>query len=346
MNDDYKISGSAGEAKDLARQDQLRRNRAKSKILKPSEVRGQFDAHRMLMTTLGGEKREITTEDLAVFRQNAQIAGRNFIGGITARQVIDLSLSIDRERARKEISWAVPSYAQKNVKGNLFVRFVTDASQKYDATRHHVTVEFLGYQTAIISGAHEPLRASRLMAKQQIKFDCDCGRHTFWYRYISTIGNFNSGRQETGYPKIRNPHLNGVACKHVLRVMAELEGNSSVLNFLKTAIEKGRKKATARTVAKQEDATEEIKKQSKRATHRLDDREQRDLHRSRLALRKTVAKARKDMQKPKVNASGSRKIGNLAKMGKNKQARSLLENAIKGMGLTVEQAMALLTAKK
>lgn len=343
-NEDYKVSGSAREAKELALIDQQRRRKAKSSILKPKEVRGEYDAHRMLMTTLGGEKRAIEAEDLATFRRNAQIAGRNFVGGITARQIIDLSLAIDRERARREIGWATPTYGQKNVKGNLFVRFITDASQKYDASRHHVTVEFLGYQTAIVSGAHEPLRSARLMAKQQIRFDCDCGRHTFWYRYISTIGNFNSGRAETGYPKIRNPNLNGVACKHVLRVMAEIEGNVGVLNFLKKAIEDGRRKATARTVAKQDQTEKHIEQQKGRSSHKIDDREQRDLHRSRLALRKTVAKARKEMPKPKVTASGSKKVATLANMKNNKVAQSMLADAIKGMGLSVEQAIQMLNA--
>lgn len=340
---DYKISGSATEAKQLAKEDLFRRKKDKAKILKPSEVRGEYDAHRMLMTTLGGEKREITSEDLATFRQNTQIAGRKFVGGITTRKVIDLSLPIDRERARKEISWANPTYAQKNIKGNLFVRFLTDASQKYDASRHHVTVEFLGYQTAIVSGAHEPIRATRTMMKEQIKFDCDCGRHTFWYRYISTIGNFNSGRDETGFPKIRNPHLNGVACKHVLRVMAEIEGNSYVLAFLTRAIENGRKKEGAKTVANQKKATEQIKKQAGRSSHRIDDREARDLHRSRIALRKSVVKARKAMPKPKHTGSASKKIGHLVENGDNSTARAMLANAIKGMGITVKQAMKLLT---
>lgn len=342
----HKISGSAGEAKARAKADQARRNQA-SAILRPSEVRGEYDANRMLMTTLGGIKRAMTHEDLAAFRRNADIAGKSFVGGITARQVIDQSLSVDRKRAREEILWAVPAYGNKNVKGNLSVQFNTDASKRNGASRHFVNVEFIGFQTAVASGAHAPKKAARLMSKEKIRFDCDCGRHTYWYRYISTIGNFNSGRAETGYPKIRNPNLTGVACKHVLRVMAEIEGGAYVLEFLARAITNARTKGDkARTQAKQAEADKQIDKQSKRSTTKLDSREERDLHRSRLALRKSAQAARKNMPKPKVVAGGSRKIGQIGKLGLNNQtAETMLLQIIQGLGITREQAISMLSKK-
>lgn len=341
-----KIAGSAGEAKAIAKAEQAQRKFATA-ILKPSEVRGEYDANRMLTTTLGGVKRVMTHDDLAAFRKNAAIAGKNFVGGISARQVIDQSLKIDRDRARKEILWAMPAYGSPNQKGNLSVLFNTDASGRNGASRHYVRVEFLGFQTAVASGAHASARAARLMAKQKIKFDCDCGRHTYWYRYISTIGNFNAGREETGYPKIRNPQLTGVACKHVLRVMAEIEGGAYVLKFLERAIESARKKGMkAKTQTSQKEADKQIEKQSKRSTNKLDSKEERDLHRSRLALRKTTKIARQKMPKPKVIAGGSGKIGRIGKIGLNNQTtETMLLQIIQGLGITREQAIAMLSKK-
>ncbi|WP_179187027.1 hypothetical protein [Staphylococcus aureus] len=74
-------------------------------------------------------------------------------------------MSVDRQKARREILWAMPSHASKSQKGNLFVNFNTDASKRNGKTRHYVQVEFLGFQTAVVSGAHAPLKAARLMAK-------------------------------------------------------------------------------------------------------------------------------------------------------------------------------------
>lgn len=342
MSDDFKIRGSAGEAKELAAYDKARRERA-PRILNPSEIRGEYDASRLLQTTLGGIKREITLDDLAAFRRNAELVGKLFKGGITPRQIIDHSLSIDRERARKQIKWSIPSYSQASRADNLIVRFITDASQLYQATRHHVVVEFLGYQNAVVSGAYSSQRAAREMSKGQIRFDCDCGRHTFWYRYIATIGNYNYGRKETGYPKIRNPMLVGIACKHVLRVMAEIEGGAYLLSFLTQAIEKARKSsgANVKTQMTQKEATKNIAKQNSRKVGGIDSRDERDLHRARIALRKQVQNTRKKMPKPKVMAGGSRKIDKLKGVN-SKPAEAVLMQTIQSLGLNRDQALAIL----
>ncbi|PKF35569.1 hypothetical protein [Acinetobacter proteolyticus] len=342
----HKISGSLGEAKARAKANQEKRESAPN-ILNPHEVRGEYDANRMLETTLGGIKRIMTAEDLAQFRRNAAIAGKNFVGGITARQVIDHSLAEDRKRARQQILWATPAYSMKNQKGTLTVHFNTDASKQNGKSRHFVQIELQEYQTAIASGAHSAQKAARIMTKGKLKFDCSCGKHVYFLRYVATVGNYNAGRAETGYPKIRNPNLVGIACKHVLRVMAELEGGAYTLAFLTRAIDQGRKSAdgSVRTQAKQKDANEHIKKQSGRSTGRLDSREERDLHRSRLALRKSAAAHRVNMPKPKVMAGGSRKLGQLGKLANNKTTETILLQTIQGLGLSREQALALLQNK-
>ncbi|ENV00374.1 hypothetical protein [Acinetobacter variabilis] len=343
---DRKIAGSIGAAKARAKASQDKRDSAPN-ILNPSEVRGEYDANRMLVTTLGGVKRIMTAEDLAAFRRNAAIAGKSFVGGITARQVIDQSLSVDRQRARKEILWAMPSHANQNQRGNLFVNFNTDASKRNGASRHYVQVEFTGFQTAVASGAHAPLKAARIMAKEKIRFDCDCGRHTYFLRYVATIGNYNAGRSETGYPKEKNPNLVGIACKHVLRVMAEVEGGAYVLKFLANAIEQARKKnGKVRLQTSQKEADKHIEKQAGRSTTKLDSREERDLHRSRLALRKSAAAARATMPKPKIKAGGSRKLGQLGKMEQNKTTETILLQTIQGLGISREQAIAMLSGLK
>lgn len=341
-----KLAGATTEAKALAKADAAQRATAPH-ILSPSEMRGDYDAARLLTTTLGmtgGKQRELTPDDLAAFRQNARALGQRFKGGITARQVIDMSLTIDRKRAREEITQAVPA-AARGVKDSsrkvdrLEVRFITNASKKYGASRHHVMVEFLGYSAAVASGALSASKAAALMRKQGVRFDCDCGRHQFWFRYVATVGNYNAGRAENGFPKIRNPGLTGVACKHVLRVMAEIEGAGMVQGFLARAIEKGRanEDGSGAIRTSQKEADKQAAKQATRPTARGANSGDRDFDRARAALRK-LSRATKTT--PKRPAGASKRIAALAN---EPAARDMLLAIIGRLGVTREQAIAILT---
>lgn len=185
-------------------------------ILNPGEVSGDYDAGRLLATTLGGQLRALTQDDLKTFRDSVRKLGKKFKGGITARGVIDLSTKADRDRANDEIRTAIP---MQSIAGRM--HFVTNAGPNSDVTRHHVHIELLNYNAAVSSPAKMP-DIVKMVTSGPLKFDCDCGKHGFWLRYIATVGNYNAGRPETGFPKIRNPRLIGVACKHVLRVMQQL----------------------------------------------------------------------------------------------------------------------------
>lgn len=337
-----KLRGSASEARERAGEDQ-RQRQAATHILKPSEVSGDYDAGRMLMTTLGGQVRPITSDDLAMFRHNARVAGQRFQGGITSRQVIDMSLAGDRDRARRQITMAVAT-AARGVRGRnrqvsaLEVRFVTNAGPDSDVNRHHVTVEFTGYQTAIASGAESPKRAAARLRKEGVRFDCDCGRHRYWFRYIATLGRYNAGRPETGFPKIRNPKLNGIACKHVLRVMSEIEGGSAVQAFLTRAIEKGRQNedGSGHIRQQQKEAERLAEKQARRPRGGATNSGDRDFDRARKALRK---QSRATTTKPKKTANGSKRMQAL---GASPAARDKLVAAARELGLTPEQAAAIL----
>lgn len=345
-----RLSGATSEAKGLARADAEQRAQA-PRILNPKDMQGDYDAARLLTTTLGthdGRPRPLTADDLAAFRQNARALGQRFKGGITARQIIDMSLAIDRKRAREEITMAVPASARgakdsSRKVDRLEVRFITNASKKYGATRHHVMVEFLGYSTAVASGAMSATKAASLMRKQGLRFDCDCGRHQYWYRYIATVGNYNAGRAETGYPKVRNPGLTGVACKHILRVMAEVEGAGLVQSFLARAIEKGRasEDGSGSIRTSQAEADKQAAKQASRPTVRGASSGDRDFDRSRAALRK-ASRATKTAA-PKRVAGGSKRVAALAN---EPAAKDMLLGIISQLGITREQAIAILKGAK
>ncbi len=218
---------STREAQKALQYDRQQRLDDQAKILTADDMAGMYDPLRRLFTTAGGDFRALTPEDLVAFRATVHDLERRHgqrkgnvptpgAGGILAKQVIDLSAPDDRQRASREIHTVIPVSNKAGV-----VHFQTNAGPGSDVRRHHVYVEFLGYNNAIASSA-KALDSARAMVAGKLRFNCDCGRHTYWYRYIATVGNFNHGRPEDGFPKLRNPNLKGIACKHVIRVMAHL----------------------------------------------------------------------------------------------------------------------------
>lgn len=307
-----KLHGAATEANARAKADASERKEAgrspQSIILRPNEVHGEYDAGRALYTTLGGVARAITGEDLIAFRQNIRTLQGKIKSGIRARQVLDMSLPSDRERAREEIRAAVPVSAR-----NGLVRFITNAGPNSDVTRHHVAVDFLSFSAAVAAGRDNPKKMAAWMRKEPLRFDCDCGRHRYWFRYISTIGGFNAGRAETGYPKIRNPRLHGVACKHVLRVMAEVESSASIQLWLAKLIEKARAADDANANLRNTQAeAEALEKKQKGRAREIKTTDSRAKDREAARARQALAEAAKPAPKPKKTAGASRNAATLA----------------------------------
>lgn len=286
--------GKAGnEAQGRYLADLAQRERA-SRILRPDEIAGDYDAGRLLTTTLGGGgERPLTTSDLLTFQQNVKMLKGLYKGGITPKGVIDRSLEIDRMRANREIPVCLPAQTYGNK-----VHFVTNASKQSEVKRHHVVVEFLNFDAAVAS----PAKAADLVktvAAGAIKFDCDCGRHRYWYRYVASVGKFNAGRTETGFPKIRNPKLVGVACKHVLRTMQQL--SQPIMKMRLIAMIDAARKSMTPVLAKttQKDAKLLAEQQAKQAGWKRNTVESASEKKDRLAAQRR-AKATIDKENAKV----------------------------------------------
>lgn len=332
-----KLKGAISDAKARQKADATRRAVADN-ILDPTTLYNE-DVSGKLTTTLGGVNRAITIDDLKVFKQKvdafeAEIKrkGGGALGGISPRAVIDMALAPDLRRARKEITRAVLHNAKNGV-----LHFITNAGPNSTAARHHVHIEMMSFNAASAAATLDPQKAARKLRAGAIKFDCDCGRHTFWYRYIATIGRWAYGRQEGGYPKIRNPNLNGVACKHVIRVVSELESSPFVLAKLAELIDAARKhplnKGAVKTSQKEADeqhAKDErkIKTSDQRATEAKKARERR-------AAKRALSGAPPPKKLPPGSSSApvdhaSQVVSALRSAGKsNEEIRSLLA----GMGV-------------
>lgn len=291
------VRGHVGEAKARLEADRKQREAAgkapNSIILDPGDVRGNYDAARLLETTLGGVRRKLTADDLAAFRRNMRtVQGRISSRGITAQQVIDLAAenphryaepvgnSGDLGKARSEIKWATPVSSVPSAKDRdaLDVRFLTDSGENSKVTRHTVIVRFNEFGATLrklqsvpvdpararAEKALTPMAAAAALQKSYLAIECSCERWRYHYRFIATIGGFNAGRDEHGMPKLTNPNLESVACKHVLKTMREVTSSRTVQRFLQDVLQKAMRGQRTQHVATQVEAEASANRQARR----------------------------------------------------------------------------------
>ncbi|MGJ7607138.1 hypothetical protein ACSFA7_22575 [Variovorax sp. LT1R20] len=238
--------GNAESALNRLRQHDLERRRTATTILSPTAVAGKTSPAKVLYTTLGGVARPITQQDLATFRTRIAEVGKDLRSGVTAAEAINLSRPIDRERANKEIRYAVPTL----VRGGE-VRFLTDSGPQSKVTRHHTRIEFVNWSAAIARPATALQSATWLCREGSLRLECQCEAFTFWgFRYIASIGGYVLGRKESAYPKIRQPTLAGCLCKHLIRTLTTLQADTIVRKRIADAIEGERRRLDMPTRAK------------------------------------------------------------------------------------------------
>ena len=150
--------------------------------------------------------------------------------GITYLEVLAKGRSIDVKRANNNVTdgsgisrASLISLKQGNV---AYIR--VKASNKSKHQEHMVRVRFEEWDDAMRNaGGHEDagfLKATKEAARGRVSFDCSCGRHQYWYRYIATLGNYQiAPPKEFAFPKIRNPNFVGIACKHVTKALTMLQ---------------------------------------------------------------------------------------------------------------------------
>ena len=226
-------------------------NATLQKLVKQAKSSNGVDAGELLDFTLGntvknralsrhaGLKNSLTAATLGLYVANVQKAAKSFVGGISPRQVINQSRFVDIKRANEQIHLAT---IFKRDGDTLY--FLTNSGPESKDPNHKVTVQLLDYPAMMVGRTQVPSTAElkNMLEHGKVKFDCDCGRHQYWYRYIATVGRFNFGAHENRYPSTRNPNLTGVGCKHVLRVMHHLMstyGQQKVKGYIKSDLAKG-----------------------------------------------------------------------------------------------------------
>lgn len=304
-------------------QDARERQRATNLLTPEAISAGKIGASQLMMKTLGGKLRVINAADLRKFQSSAIALGKKFSGGITAKQVISLSLEPDKARAQEQIHTAFPVSNRGGI-----VQFQTNAGPDSNKLRHQVLVDFSNFGVALVTPAKNPATTLKTMIDGPIKIECDCEHWRYTYRYVATVGKFNAGRAETAFPKIKNPQLQGIACKHVLRVMQVVAQSPAFGGFAKKMIERGR----ARVGARIEDVSKAQAKAFIKAAA-AETPQQRAIAETRL-----LKSNRKLMEKAKVAvAAVSKNLG-----PKGNKARGHIESLVRLGVLTRAQATPLL----
>jgi hypothetical protein len=212
--------GNAASALNRLRQTELESRRQATTILHPDEVSGSLSPARLLSTTLGGKVRPITQEDLAAFRATVARLGSKARQGLTAAEALSLSTPVDIDRARKQIQYSMPA---RLLAGQ--VQLVTNAGPQSKATRHHVNLEFSLFAAALARPGTPAQVAQWLTKESPLRFECSCEHFRFFLRFVATAGGWVLGRHEHGYPKLTNPGLDGACCKHLVRVMTDIQSS-------------------------------------------------------------------------------------------------------------------------
>lgn len=275
------------EARRVAKNDLESRLRATT-ILDPNDVAGEYDASRGLITTLGGTPRLITIDDLRQFQHLVRQLGKKFRGGITAKQVIDLSVPDRRSRAQNEIKLASPIASRHGS-----VRFQTNSGPKSHVARHYQTIEFLNWNAVLASPAPEEKIVSELI-KGKIRITCSCEDWRYQgYRYMATAGKYlaSTDRPESGLPKIKNPNLSGAACKHLIRVCAVIAQSPTFKQYAINMLRNARKTLEGKPAfvkkAEMQEFADKLKKENYRQ-RRIATTDEKRAERARWASSKPV----------------------------------------------------------
>jgi len=183
-----------------------------------------------------GKKKDgtfFTPDDLKAFQKRRDVIKRTLgheTTGITYNQLIAHSLPIDVKRANNKVDdgSGISSAAFVGMKNDTLVVSVT-ASRVSVHQHHRVEIKLEEWRDAQDNLTDDKKKNAKVIANLcagRVSVNCDCGRWQFWYRYVATVGNYALKPFEHVFPKIRNPKLAGVACKHIIHALTRLQSGT------------------------------------------------------------------------------------------------------------------------
>lgn len=153
-------------------------------LLTPALLRKHIKSDTDLVLAYGrkGATVSYTVDDLKRFveaRERADKAFRPETRGVPLAQLENASREADRQRSQE-----VKSALLYKVSGNmLFFQVQGNINPHY-----LVRVRLEDWERHLHNPYLNPLIAAKEAATGRISFDCACGRHQYWYRYLTQIG--------------------------------------------------------------------------------------------------------------------------------------------------------------
>lgn len=219
-------------------QEKQAHRREATNTLKPNQIRRALRAGEIPpnMAVLAGAQENGTPfsiEDLRRFDKARQQTTKQYGAnrGSPIDQLVSASRAIDIQRANVEIR----SARLYKSRGAMFT-FIVTASGKNKEDFYQVRVRLENWLQHMTSSRTHKAAVEKAV-DGNVSFDCGCGRHQYWYRYVATVGNFAVAPYEKDFPKIRNPRLTGCCCKHVLKVFNTIK-SPTVQAYLAKEMEK------------------------------------------------------------------------------------------------------------
>lgn len=173
---------------------------------------------------------EFTVDDLKRFdklRKQYKKRGGG-LAGVTYSELVARSAEtrVDRASNRSKDRRGVSSAQLLKLRANV-ATIKVKASAISDHQNHKVDIRFEEWDERMgdADGSDRGYAAAaRKACAGRMSINCSCGDHQYRYRYMATLGNYClSPPKEFAYPKITNPNLTGLACKHVLLAATMLQ---------------------------------------------------------------------------------------------------------------------------
>lgn len=170
-----------------------------------------------------GEKRAYSLTELQGMALAGQRIKKKFNTATNGAKVGQLIAASDAKDIDRVKNGEIKTSALYKIHGNL-LHFQVSASPQSNYTHHQVKVRLEEWDSQLdgLEADKTYLQAAKGAATGRVSFTCDCGRHRYWYRYLASVGHFALDPLEGVFPKIRNPHLTGCCCKHVIKTLAVL----------------------------------------------------------------------------------------------------------------------------
>ena len=156
------------------------------------------------------------------------------------------------ELTRKDLLSDVDSWTKKKtklvrqakyrgIKEDYTIIFEVPSVTASPPTTYTVAIKMLEYADIAEDDSLSVAERVRLALAGDLKISCTCPAFLYFgYKYILTQLDTNASDDENRFPKIRNPDLQGVMCKHCYKAIQVLTFNWSIIakdiknkNFLK-----------------------------------------------------------------------------------------------------------------